>query len=299
MTTSPNPSASSPATPSSEADYLGMPPPGLRRRLFHIIFESDTPAGRAFDLVLLIAIVVSVAVVLLDSVASVAARHGRLLGALEWMFTLLFTAEYLARLACVQKPLRYATSFFGVVDLLAVAPTYLAWLFPELHAFIDIRLLRLLRIFRILKITAYVAEYGALGAALYASRRRIVVFIGTVFILVVLMGTLMYVIEGPQNGFTSIPVAVYWAISTMSTVGYGDLVPKTGWGRFIASFMMLLGWGTLAVPTGIVTAELTARRMGRGRQEDVGRSCAACGELVHLEEAHYCHSCGAALAPAP
>ena len=276
-----------------------MPPPGLRRRLFHIIFESDTKAGRAFDVALLLAIVVSVAVVILDSVEPVAARHGRILQALEWTFTLLFSAEYLARLACVQRPLRYATSFFGVVDLLSVAPTYLAWFFPELHAFIDIRLLRMLRIFRILKITAYVTEYSALGEAIWASRRRIVVFIGTVFIIVVLMGTLMYVIEGPQNGFTSIPVAVYWAISTMSTVGYGDIVPKTGLGRFIASFMMLLGWGTLAVPTGIVTAELTARRMGRGGREDVGRSCGACGELVHLEEAHYCHNCGAGLAPGP
>lgn len=285
-----------PQTP--EAHLFGIPPFGWRRQAFTIIFESDTPAGRAFDVALLVAILVSVAVVMLDSVESVAARHGRLFDVLEWMFTLLFTLEYLARLVCVERPARYALSFFGIVDLLSVAPTYLALFFPELHAFIDIRLLRMLRVFRILKITAYVTEYSSLGAALWASRRRIVVFIGAVSIIVVLMGTLMYVVEGPQNGFTNIPVSIYWAISTMTTVGFGDIVPKTGWGRAIASFMMLLGWGTLAVPTGIVTAEMTARRMGRRtarriERSEASRPCAACGERVHLAEAGFCHRCGA------
>jgi voltage-gated potassium channel len=177
-----------PASPGREAHSFGMPPSGWRRRAFTIIFESDTPAGKAFDIALLIAILVSVVVVMLDSVGSIASRHGTLFQVLEWGFTLLFTAEYLARLACVERPGRYARSFFGIVDLLSVAPTYLAFFFPELHAFIDIRLLRMLRVFRILKVTAYITEYSLLGAALWASRRRIVVFIGTVFMIVVLLG---------------------------------------------------------------------------------------------------------------
>ena len=261
-----------------------------------IIFESDTRAGRAFDLGLLLAILVSVLVVMLDSVGSIAMRHGSLFQVLEWGFTLLFTMEYLARLACVERPARYALSFFGLVDLISVAPTYLAFFFPELHALIDIRLLRMLRVFRILKVTAYMTEYSLLGAALWASRRRIVVFIGTVLMIVVLMGTLMYVVEGPHNGFTSIPVAVYWAITTMTTVGFGDITPKTDLGRTIASLMMLLGWGTLAVPTGIITAEMTARRMAaESRQEPVPRICAQCGMTGHIADARYCHACGATL----
>ena len=290
------PATPAPQAPSWEALHYGIPPDGWRRRAFVIVFESDTRAGRLFDLWLLALIGVSVMVVMIDSVESLSRGWGRTFTALEWLFTLLFTAEYALRLACVQHPLRYARSFFGIVDLLSVAPTYLALFFPELHSLIDIRLLRMFRVFRILKVTAYMVEYRNLGAALWASRRRIIVFIGTVFMIVVLMGTLMYVVEGPQNGYTSIPVSVYWAITTMTTVGFGDITPKTDLGRAIASFMMLLGWGTLAVPTGIVTAEMTARRLAR---DVTPAACPACGNGAHLPEARYCQSCGAELPPVP
>ena len=275
-----------------EAARFGKPASGWRRTAFTVIFESDTPAGRAFDVGLLLIIVASVVVVMLDSVGSIGSRYRGLLDALEWAFTLVFSAEYLVRLACVRRPLRYAASFYGVVDLLSFLPTYLAFLFPALHVFIDIRMLRMLRVFRILKLTAYMEEYVALGEALRASQRRIFIFIGTVAIIVVLLATLMYVVEGPANGFTSIPLAVYWAIATITTVGFGDIVPKTDIGRAIASLMMLLGWGILAVPTGIVTAELTTRRLGRGAVE---RHCAACGSGGHAGSARYCQDCGAKL----
>ncbi len=280
---------------SSEAQRFGIPAGGWRRRLFVIIFESDTRAGRLFDIVLLWAIVASVVVVMLDSVAGLEARYGTLFNVLEWGFTLFFTVEYGVRLWCVERPLRYARSFFGIVDLLSVMPTYLALFFPPLHALIDIRLLRLLRVFRILKLTEYIQEYRRLGGALYASRRKIFVFVGTVFMLVVLIGTLMYLIEGPENGFTSIPIAVYWAITTVTTVGFGDITPKTDLGRALASLSMLLGWGILAVPTGIVTAEMTSQRQ---REQDRVRRCPGCGSADHTDRARYCQACGAALAPA-
>lgn len=280
----------------SDARHFGCPTAGWRRRAFIIIFESDTPAGKAFDVALLVAILLSVAVVMADSVDSLSARYGELFNVLEWLFTLFFTVEYLTRLACVDRPALYARSFFGLVDLLSVIPTYLALFFPGVDALIDIRLLRLLRVFRVLKVTAYMAEYSSLGAAIWASRRRIVVFIGTVFMIVVLLGTLMYVVEGPANGFTSIPISVYWAITTMTTVGYGDITPQTDFGRLIASLMMLLGWGTLAVPTGIVTAEMTARRFGSTGPAGALRTCTKCSQSVHAADARFCHSCGAELA---
>lgn len=284
--------AGRPSDDSSAARALGKPASGWRRKAFEVIFESDTPAGRRFDVILLIVIVASVATVMLDSVASVGGRYPLLFDALEWGFTLVFSAEYALRVACVERRVRYVRSFFGAVDLLAVLPTYLALLFPGLQALIDIRLLRLLRVLRILKLTAYVREYRALGLALAASRRKILVFIGTVAIVVTLLGTVMYVIEGPANGFTSVPVAVYWAISTMTTVGFGDIVPKTDLGRAIASLIMLLGWGILAVPTGIVTAEMTSRRIAALRGE---RACEACGSTEHPPRAKYCAECGAPL----
>jgi voltage-gated potassium channel len=212
----------------------------------------------------------------------------RLLAVLEWMFTLLFTVEYAARLACVERPLRYATSFFGIVDLLSVLPMYLAIFAPGLHVLIDIRILRLLRVFRILKLTEYIHEYSSLGAALLASRRKIAVFVSTVGMVVVVLGTVMYVVEGPEHGFTSIPVSIYWAITTMTTVGFGDITPKTELGRFVASIVMLLGWGTLAVPTGIVTAEMTTRRLSAG----AAVRCGACGVSGHPADARFCYHCG-------
>jgi voltage-gated potassium channel len=281
---------------SVEADRreLGRPLAGWRLKLYTIIFEADTRAGRAFDLALIAFILTSVAVVIADSIESVRAQHGRWLGALEWFFTIAFTVEYLARLACVRHPWRYARSFFGVIDLLAVLPTYLAILVPGMQALIDVRVLRLLRLFRILRLGAYVVEYGALARALSASRRKIAVFVGFVALVVLIMGTLMYVVEGPANGFTSIPIGVYWAITTMTTVGFGDITPKTDLGKMIASLMMLLGWGTLAVPTGIVTAEFTAQRIVR---EPTTRTCHECLSEGHLPSAKFCRDCGAPLPP--
>lgn len=273
-------------------DALGKPLTGWRLRLYTIIFEADTRAGRLFDLWLIVFILASIVVVMMDSVQMLASRYHQLFFSLEWFFTAVFTLEYLARLACVRHPWRYATSFYGIIDLLALLPTYLALLVPEAHALIDVRVLRLLRVFRIFKLTAYLVEYQALGQALRASRRKILVFISAVLMVVLVMGTLMYVVEGPANGFANIPTGVYWAITTMTTVGFGDITPKTELGRFIASLMMLLGWGTLAVPTGIVTAEMTAQRMVR---TPTTRTCHECLTEGHAPEANYCLHCGARL----
>ena len=277
----------------SEAYLLGKPASGWRRRVFNVVFESDTRAGKIFDVILIAVIVLSVAAVLADSVATIAQRHGALLGALEWVFTGLFTLEYIARLSCVERPMRYARSFYGVVDLVAILPTYLAVFFPEAALLIDVRILRLMRVLRIFKLTAYLSEFRMLGDALAASRRKILVFLAVVVMIVLIIGTLMYVIEGPQHGFTSIPFAIYWAISTISTVGYGDVVPRTDIGRMLASFMMLIGWGILAVPTGIVTAEMTAQRF-RARMRPPG-TCRGCGSSDHDEDAVFCRICGAKL----
>jgi voltage-gated potassium channel len=293
-TTQPEPAHSTRgAEPPSQARF-GRPLAGWRLAAYTIVFEADTRAGRAFDLALVALILASVGVVMLDSMSELHARWGSVFTVLEWGFTAVFTLEYLLRLACVRRPMAYARSFFGVVDLVAIAPTYLALLFPGVHALIDVRVLRLLRIFRILKLAAYVAEYGALGRALWATRRKIAVFLGFVLLVALVMGTLMYVVEGPGNGFTSVPVSVYWAITTMTTVGFGDITPKTDLGRLISSVMMLLGWGTLAVPTGIVSAEFTAMRNPR----DVStRTCPHCLTEGHLPSARFCRDCGAPLPP--
>ncbi|MEO5696559.1 MAG: ion transporter [Burkholderiaceae bacterium] len=278
----------------TEFELAVRPVAGWRLAMYTVIFEADTRAGRAFDLTLIAVILASVAVVMLDSMAGVHARHKDLLNTLEWGFTLVFSAEYIARLICVRHPLRYARSVFGIIDLLAVLPTYLAVLVPGLHALIDIRVLRLLRLFRILKLANYVAEFGAMGRALAAARRKIFVFLAFVMLVVVVMGTLMYVVEGPENGYTSIPVAIYWAITTMTTVGFGDITPQTNLGRIIASLMMLIGWGTLAVPTGIVSAEFTAQKMPR---EPTTRTCHECLSEGHAPSARFCRDCGAELPP--
>lgn len=284
-----------PPAPPPPGPY-GKPLSGWRLRIYGVIFESDTRAGRAFDVVLVCLILASVVVVVLDSMAPIYARHHELLTALEWVFTILFTLEYVARLACIRHPLKYALSFYGIIDLLAVLPTYLAVIVPGLHALIDVRVLRLLRIFRILKLGAYVAEYSALGRALAASRRKILVFLSFVMMVVLVMGTLMYVVEGAENGFTSIPLGIYWAITTMTTVGFGDITPHTNLGRLIASAMMLLGWGTLAVPTGIVTAEFTAQKLQRPDART--RTCPECLTEGLPAESRFCHECGTPLPPA-
>lgn len=272
---------------------FGKPEHGLRRRLYTIIFEADTRAGRHFDVLLVATILVSIAVVLMGSVPPMQADYARPFALAEWAFTLLFTAEYVARLYCVRHPWRYAKSFFGIIDLLSILPTYFALLVPEAGALLDIRILRLLRIFRIFKLTLYVTEYMRLARALRASGRKILIFLSVVLMAVLILGTLMYVVEGPKHGFTSIPMAMYWAVVTMTTVGYGDLTPQTGLGKFIASFMMLLGWGILAVPTGIVTTEMANLR---GRlPTPTTRTCQNCLTEGHSASARYCLHCGSAL----
>lgn len=282
-----------PGTATSPARF-GKPEAGWRERLYIIIFEADTPAGKLFDLCLIAAIVASVSAVIVDSISTIALRIGTELNILEWFFTVLFTVEYLARLACVRHPMRYATSLFGIIDLLAILPTYIAIFVPEAYALLDVRILRLLRIFRILKLASYVAEYNFLLQALAASRRKILIFLSFVLIVVLLLGTAMYVIEGPENGFTSIPTAVYWAVTAVTTVGFGDIVPKTDLGRAIASIMMLLGWGTLAVPTGILTAEMTSQRR---LLEPTTRTCPECLTDGHEPKATFCWHCGFRLPP--
>lgn len=271
---------------------LGRPSGGWRLALYRVIFESDTPAGKIFDLWLLVFIVASVLVVMLDSVETIGGRHRQLFDRIELAFTLIFTLEYVLRLCAVRHQLRYARSFFGIVDLLAILPTYLALFFPGAASLLNIRVLRLLRIFRILKLAKYIEEYRFLGEALVASRRKIAVFLATVLMIVLISGTLVYLVERPENGFTSIPVSVYWAITTVTTVGFGDIAPTTNIGRFIASLMMLLGWGILAVPTGIVTAEMTVRRWSPLRS---ARACPACGRDGHEVVAVCCLHCGGRL----
>lgn len=278
------------------AEKYGKPDSGLRLRLYTIIFEADTRAGWRFDVALIIAIVLSILVVIVDSMTTASKTYDRVLNGLEWTFTILFTIEYLTRLACVRHPWRYATSFFGVVDLLSILPTYVALISPEIGVLLDVRILRLLRIFRIFKLTLYVTEYSALGEALRASRRKILIFISFVLMLILVLGTVMYVVEGPSNGYTSIPVAMYWAVVTMTTVGYGDLTPQTDLGKLIASMMMLVGWGTLAVPTGIVTSEMAAQRLSH-RAETTTRTCPHCLSEGHAANAKFCKDCGTSLLP--
>jgi len=263
----------------------------LKEKLFIIIFEADTRAGQLFDKTLIFLILLSLVVVVVDSIESFSSEFHFSLTVLEWIFTLIFSLEYIARVYCAKNRMQYIKSFYGIIDLVAILPTYLAMLFPELHALIDVRVLRLIRIFRIFKLTEYVTEYVHLGAALAASRRKIFVFLSGVLMIVMVLGTLMYVVEGPANGFTSIPTSIYWAISTMTTVGFGDITPKTDLGRFITSIMMLMGWGTLAVPTGIVTAELASSRT----EQITTRTCKECMSEGHGATDQYCRHCGTKL----
>ncbi|MBC8327835.1 MAG: ion transporter [Planctomycetes bacterium] len=262
-------------------------PDSWRRRLYVVIFGSDTPAGKAFDVGLILAILASVAVVMVESVGAYRLEFGPALRRAEWGFTLLFTAEYLLRLMCVPSAGRYARSFFGVVDLLAILPTYASAVIPGAQYLLVVRVLRILRVFRVLKLAHHLAEAEVLSRALYSSRRKITVFLFTVFVMVVLMGSLMYLIEGEEHGFTSIPRSVYWAIVTLTTVGYGDISPQTGAGQALAAVVMVMGYAIIAVPTGIMTVELTAAaRASR-------RSCEACGLQDHDRDARYCKRCGA------
>ncbi|MDT8446179.1 MAG: ion transporter [bacterium] len=267
---------------------------GLRRQLYEIIFEADTPAGRRFDILLIGCILASVVVVMLDSVHEIAAEYYSLLHFAEWVFTAIFTVEYLLRLYSIQKPWRYATSFFGVVDLLAILPTFIALLLPGAQFLLVIRILRVLRVFRVLKLAQHLSEAQVLAKALKASQRKIQVFIAGVLSLVVILGSLMYLIEGEAGGFTSIPRSMYWAIVTLTTVGYGDISPKTPWGQALASVVMILGYAIIAVPTGIVSAELSQATL-RGRPPVDQRACPGCGVEGHGSEAKFCQRCGTAL----
>lgn len=258
-----------------------------RERLHEVIFEADTPAGRAFDLALIWAILLSIAVIMLDSVPEIGAQWRPWLDAAEWGFTGLFTVEYALRLLSVRRPLAYARSFFGVVDLAAVLPTYLALLFPGGQYFLAVRVLRLIRVFRVLKLANYLDAAGVLMRALRASRPKITVFLVAVIALVVMAGALLYVVEGAAAGFTSIPVSVYWAIVTVTTVGYGDIAPVTPLGQFLAALLMITGYGVIAVPTGVVTAELT-----RASRPVSTQACPACAAQGHDVDAKHCKFCG-------
>jgi len=309
--------------------------PRWRRELYRIIFEHDTPGGKLFDIALIAAILASVAAVMLESVRDVTVRVGGTLRAAEWAFTVLFTIEYVLRLASARGARRYARSFFGVIDLLAILPTYLSVLVPGGQALAVVRVLRVLRVFRVLKLARFVGSEQLMLRALRASAYKIAVFLVGVLSVVVVVGALMYFIEGPRNGFTSIPIAVYWAIVTVTTVGFGDITPLTTIGRLLASMLMILGYGIIAVPTGIVTAEVMVSRAPSGpastpaatpggatRGQPAGepesaaaayaaldprprrgveaiddRACAGCGLSRHLSDARHCRRCGSALPP--
>ena len=262
-----------------------------RRRLHEIIFEADTREGKTFDVALLVVIVVSIVAVALESVKGVQATYGSLLRGIEWAVTALFTVEYGLRLIAVRRPLRYARSFYGVIDLLAVLPTYLSLIVAGSQSLIVIRALRLLRVFRILKLAKFVGEASVLAAALKASSRKIIVFLLAVLTIVMIVGSVMYLVEGEDSGFTSIPQSVYWAIVTMTTVGYGDILPQTVLGKVIASIVMVLGYGIIAVPTGIVTAELAGAYRGRVSTQ----ACPGCSLEGHAVDAGFCKHCGSAL----
>jgi voltage-gated potassium channel len=262
-----------------------------RERWHEVIFEADTPWGKRFDVALLVIILLSVLAVCLESVRELRESHGLLLRTVEWVFTGLFTFEYVARLISVRRSLRYALSFYGIVDLLAILPTFLVYFLPGSQALLVIRALRLLRVFRILKLTHFIGESRLLGAAMRASLRKIIVFIGVVLSIVLIFGALMYVVEGDENGFTNIPVSIYWAVVTLSTVGFGDIVPQTVVGRVIASILMLMGYAIIAVPTGIVTVELSAAT----RTASNTQSCPSCGASDHDNDARHCKHCGAKL----
>ncbi|AQA19030.1 ion transporter [Halioglobus japonicus] len=270
-----------------------------QKQVYDVIFGTETPAGKTFDIVLIALILASVAVVLLDSIPEYHADYGHLFLRAEWGFTLFFTIEYILRLWCSPNRSAYARSVYGIVDLLAVAPTYLSLILPQAAPLLIIRLLRILRIFRVLRLLSLLREANELAAALRRSARKVFVFFTLMIILATIFGCLMYVIEGSEHGFHSIPHSIYWAIVTITTVGYGDVVPLTSAGRFIASIGMLIGYAVIAVPTGIVTAELTlAQALKNERITRRSRNCSTCASVETDPHAHYCRNCGSEL-PAP
>lgn len=263
----------------------------LRQRIGHVIFDTNTPAARAFDVVLLWAILISVLLVVLETVASVRVVAGGALRTAEWVFTGLFTAEYLLRIYSAGRRRRYVTSFYGIIDLLAILPTYLSLFVVGTQYFAILRALRLLRVFRVFKLSRHLGEAGILMTALRASREKITVFLTAVLTLVLVIGALMYAVEGPEHGFANIPVGIYWAIVTLTTVGYGDVVPQTTFGKALSGLVMIVGYGIIAVPTGIVTTELSR---ASSRIAEL-RPCPSCGTQRHEPDAAFCRRCGTAL----
>ena len=264
----------------------------LKEKLHEIIFEADTPAGKLFDVILMWAILLSVGVVFLESVPSISEVYGDQLRIAEYVFTTLFTVEYLLRLYTVKRPMGYAFSFFGLVDLLSVLPTFVEVLLPGVASIRVIRILRLLRVFRVLKLVGFMKEASFLKDALWGARKKIFAFMSTVLVLETILGTLVYIVEDPESGFTSIPRSIYWAIVTVTTVGYGDIAPVTVIGQTIASFIMLIGYAIIAVPTGIVSAEMVK---GEKKIDQNTWACRSCNADEHADGAKYCNKCGEAL----
>lgn len=266
--------------------------PAWKKRLYEIVFEADTRSGKLFDVFLLILIVLSTVVVMLESIPLKTDHYAQLFITLEWIFTILFSIEYVLRLMAVDRKAKYIFSFFGIVDLLSILPTYLALVFSGAHVLIVIRVIRLLRVFRILKLAHFIGAGNTLRTAIMASRHKISVFLFTVFMSVIIAGTLMYLIEGAENGFTSIPTSIYWAIVTMTTVGYGDIAPHTAAGQTLASLIMILGYGIIAVPTGIVSAEMFELK---AKEKLTTQVCPSCLKEGHDADALHCKFCGSLL----
>lgn len=272
-----------------------------KNKLHEIIYEADTPMGKLFDIILFIIIIFSIILIMLESVKSIDADYHRILLTLEWVVTIFFTIEYIARIVCIKKPKSYIFSFYGIVDFLSTIPLYLSYIFAGSQVLLAVRTFRLLRVFRILKLVQFLGEASQLKKALKASRAKITVFLFAVLIASVMLGTLMYIVEGDEAGFTSIPTSIYWTIVTLTTVGYGDIAPITPQGQLIATIIMLLGYGIIAVPTGIVTAEF-GKSTGSTNQESGKKyvhlntqSCPTCGKEGHRDDASHCYNCGAIL----
>ena len=267
-------------------------PVTIRRKFHEVIYEADTFAGKLFDLVLLLLIIISIAAVMFESVAEIKAKYGSELMVIEWIITIFFTFEYIGRILSVGKPLKYILSFYGIIDLLATLPAYIDLIFPGLHFLLSLRALRLLRVFRILKLVHFVGAGNSLIEALKKSRTKIAVFLFTVIVMCIILGTIMYMVEGPESGFTSIPMSVYWTIVTLTTVGFGDITPQTALGQFISVIIMILGYGIIAVPTGLITAQFMSKQ---GEIDTNTQSCPNCAAEHHRNDAKFCYHCGSLL----
>lgn len=275
-------------------------PDKLRQKFHQVIYEADTPAGKLFDLILLFLILVSIAAVMLESVAEIQLQYGTELAVIEWVITIFFTLEYIGRILSVRLPLKYILSFYGIIDLLATLPAYIDLLFPGLHFLLALRAIRLLRVFRILKLVHFVGAGNSLIEALKKSRAKIAVFLFAVVVICTILGTIMYMVEGPHSGFTSIPTSIYWTIVTLTTVGFGDITPTTPLGQFISVIIMILGYGIIAVPTGLVTAQFMKGQSEPALQPETSaqnntQACPNCGADHHRDNAQYCYRCGALL----